>query len=183
MMWFILTIVILVLLVMFVVSQYNGLVKGKNKVRTNWAQIDVQLKRRADLVPNLVETVKGYAAHESGTMEAVIKARNSYVNANSNDEKIAASNELSGALTHLFALSEAYPELKANENFKALQQELTDIEDKIAYARQFYNDSVYEYTNKLEMFPSSIIATIFGFEAYGYYEVEESDKAAPKVKF
>lgn len=175
--------VIVVLLVLFVISQYNGLVKGRNKVKTNWAQIDVQLKKRADLIPNLVETVKGYASHEKGTMEAVIKARNSYVSATSAQDKMEASNQITGALSRLFALSESYPDLKANTNFVALQNELTEIEDKIAFARQFYNDSVYSYTNKLEMFPSSLIASMFSFEAYAYFEVDESDKEVPKVKF
>lgn len=175
--------VIVVLLVIFVISQYNGLVKGRNKVKTNWAQIDVQLKKRTDLIPNLVETVKGYASHEKGTMEAVIQARNSYVTATSAQDKMEASNQISGALSRLFALSESYPDLKANTNFVALQDELTEIEDKIAFARQFYNDSVYSYTNKLEMFPSSLIASMFSFESYAYFEVDESDKEAPKVKF
>jgi len=181
MIWII--IIIIVLLILFVISQYNGLVKSRNKVKTNWAQIDVQLKKRADLIPNLVETVKGYAAHESGTMEAVIKARNSYVSAGSVEDKMASSQQISGALSKLFALSESYPDLKANTNFVALQNQLQEIEDKIAFARQFYNDSVYAYMNKLEMFPSSIIASIFSFEPYGYFEVEETDKEAPKVKF
>lgn len=176
-------IIIIVLLILFVISQYNGLVKGRNKVKTNWAQIDVQLKKRADLLPNLVETVKGYAAHESGTMEAVIKARNSYVSAGSVEDKMEASNQITGALSKLFALSENYPDLKANTNFMSLQNELSEIEDKIAFARQFYNDSVYEYTNKLEMFPSSIIASMFSFEPYAYFEVEDADKEVPEVKF
>lgn len=176
-------IIVIVLLVLFVISQYNGLVKGRNKVKTNWAQIDVQLKKRADLLPNLVETVKGYATHESGTMEAVIKARNSYVSAGSVEDKMEASNQITGALSKLFALSENYPDLKANTNFMSLQNELSEIEDKIAFARQFYNDSVYEYTNKLEMFPSSIIASMFAFEPYAYFEVDETDKEVPKVKF
>lgn len=180
---FIIFIILIVLLVIYVIGQYNGLVKSRNKVRTNWAQIDVQLKKRCDLIPNLVETVKGYAAHEKGTMEAVIKARNSYVNASSIDDKMEANNQVSQALTHLFALSESYPELKANENFKELQDQLVGIEDKIAYARQFYNDSVYSYTNKTEMFPSSIIASMFGFEPFSFYEVEEEDKKNVKVEF
>jgi len=176
-------IAIVILLILFVISQYNGLVKARNRVKTKWAQIDVQLKKRADLIPNLVETVKGYAKHESSTMEAVIKARNSYVSADSIDGKMEASNQITGALSHLFALSESYPDLKANTNFMALQDELINLEDKIAYSRQFYNDTVYSYMNKLEMFPSSIIASIFNFEPYGYFEVDEEDKKNVQVKF
>ena len=180
-MWIIL--IVVVVLALYVMSAYNGLVKERNKVKTNWAQIDVVLKRRNDLIPNLVETVKGYATHEKETLDAVISARNSYMSASLPEEQMKAAGEVSQALNKIIALSEAYPELKANENFKELQKELTQTEDKITYARQFYNDSVYGYQNKLEMFPTNIIANMFGFESYSYYEVDESEKQAPKVKF
>ena len=149
----IIVIAIVALLGLIYVTQYNGLVKLRNKAEAAFAQIDVQLKRRADLIPNLIETVKGYAAHESSVLEAVIHARNKYATANSVEEKIDSANEISGALNKLFALGEAYPDLKANQNFLELQTALKDTEDKIAYARQFYNDDVKQYKNKIEMFP------------------------------
>ena len=176
-------IIIVVLLILYVIATYNGLTKARNKVKTNWAQIDVVLKRRADLIPNLVETVKGYAKHEQDTLDRVMKARNTYMTASLPAEQMKAAGELTQALNKIMALSEAYPDLKANTNFLKLQDELTQTEDKITYARQFYNDSVYSYQNKLEMFPSNIIANLFGFEAFGYFEIDESDKAAPKVNF
>ncbi len=179
----IIIIVVVVLLVLYVISTYNSLTRAKNKARTNWAQIDVVLKRRADLIPNLVEIVKGYAKHEKEALESVIKARNTYVSASLPEEQMKAAGEFTKALNKIMALSEAYPDLKANDNFMELQAELMETEDKITYARQFYNDSVYSYQNKLEMFPSNIIARIFGFEEYGFFEVDENDKAAPKVKF
>ena len=155
-MWWIIIIVILVLLVLYVIGAYNGLVMARNKVKDQWAQIDVQLKKRVDLIPNLVETVKGYAKHEKGTLEAVINARNAFASANTPAEEIEANNQITGALNKLFALSESYPELKANENFLSLQTDLKDIEEKISYARQFYNDTVLSYNNKVEMFPSNL---------------------------
>jgi LemA protein len=179
----IIVIVVILLLVVFVVSQYNGLVKSRNKVKNNWSQIDVQLKKRADLIPNLVETVKGYANHEKSTLEAVMNARNSYVHANGFNDKVEATQNMNSALSRLFALSESYPDLKANSNFKELQKELTEVEDKIAFARQFYNDAVYSYMNQIQMFPSNIIASIFNFEEYSYFEVEEKDKENVKVEF
>jgi len=175
--------VIVVLLILYVISTYNSLTKAKNKVKTNWAQIDVVLKRRADLIPNLVETVKGYAKHEQGTLDSVMKARNAYMTASAPDAKMQAAGELTQALNKIMAISEAYPDLKANTNFMELQAELTETEDKITFARQFYNDSVYSYQNKLEMFPSNIIAGLFNFESYGYFEVDEDDKKMPEVKF
>lgn len=175
--------VIVVLLILFVISNYNSLVQLRNKVRNQWSQIDVVLKNRADLIPNLVETVKGYAGHESETLEAVISARNSYVTASTPEDQMKASGEISGALSRLFALSESYPDLKANTNFLDLQSKLTDTEDKIRFARQFYNDAVNKYNNKVEMFPSNIIAGMFHFELAKLFEASEADKEVPQVKF
>ena len=176
-------IVILVVLAVFVMSTYNGLVQLRNKVRDQFSQIDVQLKRRADLIPNLVETVKGYAKHESDTLESVIQARNSYANAKTDDEKIKASKDLTAGISKIFALAENYPELKANENFLDLQGQLKEVEDKISYARQFFNDSVLMYNNKIEMFPSNIIASMFNFKKESFFEANEADRENVKVKF
>ncbi len=151
----IIVIIVVVILVAFLIISYNGLVRSRNQVENAWSQIDVQLKRRIDLIPNLVETVKGYAAHERETLEAVVDARNSAIAAPDTPAAQAEANDmLSGALRQLFALSEAYPDLKANQNFLALQEELTATEGRVAYARQFYNDSVLTYDNKLESFPT-----------------------------
>ena len=174
---------ILVLLAFYVIGVYNKLVNARNKVDNQFSQVDIQLKRRADLIPNLVETVKGYAKHEEGTLTAVIEARNKAVSANSINEKVDANNELTGALNKLFALSEAYPELKANENFMSLQNDLKETEDKITYARQFYNDSAMGFNNLVEMFPSNIVAGIFNFKKYEFFKALEEEKEAPKVKF
>ena len=174
---------ILVLLGLVYVTQYNGLVKLRNKAEAAFAQIDVQLKRRADLIPNLIETVKGYAAHESSVLEAVIHARHQYTTATTVEEKIESANEISGALGKLFALGEAYPDLKANQNFLELQTALKETEDKIAYARQFYNDDVKQYKNKIEMFPSNIVAGIAGFKPMPYYEINEAERENVSVKF
>ena len=179
----IVVIVILVLLVLFVISTYNSLVGLRNKVKDQWAQIDVLLKRRTDLIPNLVETVKGYASHEKETLENVIAARNKVVASKTTEEEIKSNGELSAALGRLMAISESYPELKANTNFLDLQNNLKDTEDKIQYARQFYNDSVLNYKNKLEMFPSNIIAGIFGFKPEAFFEADEASKEVPKVQF
>ena len=174
---------ILVVLAGYVISVYNKLINQRNKVENQWSQIDIQLKRRADLIPNLVETVKGYAKHEEGTFKAVVEARNKAVNAGTVNEKIEANNELSGALTKLFALAEAYPELKANENFLKLQEDLKETEDKITYARQFYNDAAMTYNNLIQMFPSNIVAGMFGFKKYDFFKATEEEKETPKVKF
>ena len=174
---------ILVLLFIYVISVYNGLVSLKNKVKDSWSQIDVLLKRRSDLIPNLVETVKGYASHEKETLENIIQARNNFNSASSKEDEIKANNEITGALTKLFALSEAYPDLKANQNFLSLQNDLKDTEDKISISRQFYNDSVLKYKNKLEMFPSNIIASLFKFKPESFFEIAENDKEVPKVQF
>ena len=176
-------IVVLVLLILYVISTYNGLVSLRNKKDDQWSQIDVQLKRRADLIPNLVEIVKGYAKHESETLEKVIEARNTYMTAKTPEEEMKASGEVTQALNKLLALSEAYPELKANENFLGLQKDVSDTEDKISYARQFYNDSVLTYNNKVQMFPSNLVAGMFHFTKATFYEVSDSDKEEPKISF
>jgi len=182
--WLWILLAIVLVLGAYVASVYNKLVSNRNKVKDGWAQIDVQLKRRADLIPNLVETVKGYAKHEKDTFEEVIKARNSFNTATTVEEEIEANNQITGALNRLFALSEAYPELKANENFLSLQNDLKDAEEKISYARQFYNDIVMNYNNAVEMFPSNIIAGMFNFKQEKFFEVEnEKEKEAPKVSF
>lgn len=182
-MWIIILIAVVAIIVLFVINTYNTLVGLRNKVKDQWAQIDVQLKRRFDLIPNLVETVKGYAKHESSTLEAVVKARNTYLSASTPEAQMKADGELTQAITKLFALSEAYPELKANENFKQLQSELTSTEDKISYARQFYNDIVMKYNNKIEMFPSNIVAGMFNFKAQAFFEVNEEERQNVKVQF
>lgn len=172
------------LLVVFIIVSYNGLVRRRNQVDNAWSQVDVQLKRRLDLVPNLVETVKGYAAHEKSTLEAVITARNAAVAAGPGPAAQGqADNMLSGALRQLFALSEAYPDLKANQNFLALQEELTSTESRVAYARQFYNDSVLGYHNKLDTFPTVLIAKMGNFPHREFFEAEDAARTAPTVKF
>lgn len=175
--------VVVVLLLLYIAGTYNKLVHLRNLVKDQWAQIDVLLKRRADLIPNLVETVKGYASHEKETLDAVISARNKAVSATTPEEEMKANGELTGALNRLFALTEAYPELKANTNFMDLQNNLKETEDKIAYARQFYNDAVLKYKNKLEMFPSNIIAGLFHFQKEAFFEATETEKEVPKVQF
>ena len=182
-MWIIILIAVVAIIVLFVINTYNTLVGLRNKVKDQWAQIDVQLKRRFDLIPNLVETVKGYAKHESDTLEAVVKARNTYLSASTPEAQMKADGELTQAITKLFALSEAYPELKANENFKQLQSELTSTEDKISYARQFYNDIVMKYNNKIEMFPSNIVAGMFNIKTQAFFEVNEEERQNVKVQF
>ena len=174
---------ILLLLVGYVVGIYNKLVNARNKVENQFSQVDIQLKRRADLIPNLVEVVKGYAKHEKETLTEVVEARNKAVSAGTVNEKIDANNALTGALNKLFALAEAYPELKANENFISLQADLKETEDKITYARQFYNDSAMNFNNLVQMFPSNIVAGIFGFKKFEYFKIDEKEKETPKVKF
>lgn len=180
-MWIIIGIV--VILILFVIGTYNSLISLRNKKDDQWSQIEVQLKRRADLIPNLVETVKGYAKHEKDTLEAVINARNKAVSATNATEEMQANNELTGALTKLFALAESYPELKANTNFMDLQANLKDTEDKISFARQFYNDTVLKYKNKLEVFPSNLVAGIFGFKPEPFFEASATERETPKVQF
>ena len=174
---------IVLILVIWFFATYNKLISLRNKKDDQWSQIEVQLKRRADLIPNVVETVKGYAKHEKGTFEEVIKARNTYVSAKTPEEEMKASGAVTEALSKLFALSENYPELKANQNFLSLQNDLKDTEDKISYARQFYNDSVLTYNNKVEMVPSNILANMTGFKKASFFETDEKDKEAPKVSF
>lgn len=174
---------IILILVIWFLGTYNKLISLRNKKDDQWSQIEVQLKRRADLIPNVVETVKGYAKHEKGTFEEVINARNTYVSAKTPEEEMKASGAVTEALSKLFALSENYPELKANQNFLSLQNDLKDTEDKISYARQFYNDSVLTYNNKVEMVPSNIVANMTGFKKASFFETDEKDKEAPKVSF
>ena len=181
--WWIILIIVLVLIILWAISVYNSLVALRNRVKDQWAQIDVQLKRRFDLIPNLVETVKGYTKHESETLEAVIKARNTYVSATLPEDQMKADGELTKAISKLFALTESYPELKANTNFQALQQELTETESKIASGRQFYNDTVMVYNNKVAMVPSNIIASLFKFEKEAFFEANETERQNVQVKF
>ena len=182
-MWLIITIVVLLLLILSIIGMYNNLVSLKMRVKNAWAQIDTQLKRRFDLIPNLVETVKGYAAHEQGTLEKVIAARNSYATASTIEDKAAANNELSKTLKSIFALSESYPDLKANTKFMALQTELTGTEDKIAYSRQFYNDTVQMYNTAIMKFPANIIAGMFGYKEEPFFQIDEAQKEPVKVQF
>ena len=182
-MWLIITIVVLLLLILSIIGMYNNLVSLKMRVKNAWAQIDTQLKRRFDLIPNLVETVKGYAAHEQGTLEKVIAARNSYATASTIEDKAAANNELSKTIKSIFALSESYPDLKANTNFMALQTELTGTEDKIAYSRQFYNDTVQMYNTAIMKFPANIIAGMFGYKEEPFFQIDEAQKEPVKVQF
>ena len=176
-------VIIIVLLLIYVVSTYNKLVNLRNKVKDSWAQIEVLLKRRYDLIPNLVETVKGYAKHEKETLDAVINARNSAVGAKTTEEEMKAAGEVSNALGRLIAISESYPELKANENFMDLQNNLKETEDKISFSRQFYNDVVLTYKNKIEMFPSNLVAGIFGFKEEPFFEASEEERKNVQVKF
>lgn len=175
--------VVITVIVLAVVALYNRLILLRNRVDNAWAQIDVQLKRRYDLIPNIVETVKGYAAHEKGTFDAVIQARSAAMNAQGVVAQGEAENALTGTLKSLFALAEAYPELKANQNFLSLQTELSETEGKIAYARQFYNDSVMSFNTAIQSFPANVIAGMFGFVAKEYFEAEAAADEAPKVQF
>jgi LemA protein len=180
---FIILAVVALVVVLFVVL-YNGLVRSRNQVDNSWSQVDVQLKRRLDLIPNLVETVKGYASHEKSTFEAVINARSAAMAAAPTPgAQSQADNVLSGALRQLFALSEAYPDLKANQNFLAMQEELTSTESRVAYARQFYNDSVLGYHNKLDTFPTVLVAKMGNFPRREFFEAEDAARTAPTVKF
>jgi LemA protein len=183
MFWLILVIVLVVLAALFVLYLYNGLISKRNRVENAWSQIDVQLKRRLDLIPNLVETVKGYAAHERGTLDAVVQARNAAMSASGPVAAAQAENQITGALRQLFALSEAYPDLKANQNFLELQEELSATEGRVAYARQFYNDSVLSYNTAIQKFPASLIANRMGFRPREYFEAEEGARQAPTVEF
>ncbi len=179
----IIVIVIVVLILLYLVSTYNNLVSLRNKVKDQWSQIDVVLKNRNDLIPNVVETVKGYAKHEKETLNAVIEARNKATSATTNEEEMKASGEVTQALGRLFALAESYPDLKANQNFMDLQANLKEIEEKIRFARQFYNDTVLTYKNKIEMFPSNIVANMFGFKPETFFEATEEERKNVQVKF
>ncbi len=175
--------VVIVLLILWVVSAYNRLVSLSVRVDNGWAQIDVQLKKRFDLIPNLVETVKGYAAHEKSTFEEVTKWRSAAMNAKTPEEAMQNNNRLSRAIANLFATAEQYPDLKANQNFLDLQNQLRDIEGKIAVSRQFYNDTAMKFNEYVMHFPSNLIAASFHFGLKHYFEAAETDKAAPQVKF
>jgi LemA protein len=177
--------VVVFLLFLFLII-YNGLVRRRNQVKNSWAQIDVQLKRRHDLIPNLVETAKGYMKHERETLEAVTNARNlaQQVSSAGAGERAKAEGELSSVLSRLLAVVENYPDLKANQNFLALQEELASTENKISFSRQYYNDSVLKYNNQTQMFPSNIIASMTGFKASEFFEVTlAAEREAPKVSF
>ncbi len=175
-------IVLLIIAVIFILL-YNRIIVLKNRVDNAWAQIEVQLKRRADLIPNLVETVKGYASHEKEVFEKVTKARSAILSAKTPREYAQAEGELTSALKTLFAVAEAYPELKANANFQELQKQLEETENKIAYARQFYNDTVLMYNNAIETFPGIVFAKLFNLQRKEFFEIEETERKAPKVSF
>ena len=174
---------LVVVLLLYVIVTYNGLVRLRNRIQNAWAQIDVQLRRRYDLIPNLVETVKGYAAHERQTFEAVTQARANAINASGVGEQAQAENMISGALKSLFAVSEAYPDLKANQNFLSLQEELSGTEGRIAYARQYYNDAVLRMNTKIQSFPSNILAGMFGFKEHEYFEADDTSRGPVSVQF
>ncbi|PIZ63934.1 hypothetical protein COY16_00610 [Candidatus Roizmanbacteria bacterium CG_4_10_14_0_2_um_filter_39_13] len=173
----------LLLIAMYLITTYNGLVILKTRIQEAFSGIDVQLKRRADLIPNLVETIKGYAKHEKEVFENVTKARSALMTAESVHDKAQADNMLTGALKSLFAVSEAYPELKANENFKDLQSQLADTEDKVAYSRQFYNSNVLDFNAKIQMFPTNLFAGMLGFTAFEFFKADEADRKKVDVKF
>ncbi|MEI6157280.1 MAG: LemA family protein [Atribacterota bacterium] len=175
--------VVLIIVAFYLISLYNRLVVLKNKVDNSWAQVEVQLKRRYDLIPILVETVKGYAAHEKDVFENVARARQMAIQAQGPTEKGQAENQLTQALRQLFAVVEAYPLLRANENFTQLQGELSETENKIAYARQFYNDTVFMYNSSIEKFPANIFANMFGYQRRNLFEVQGEEREAVKVKF
>jgi LemA protein len=175
--------VVVVLLLLFVAATYNRFVRGKNRVENAWAQVEVQLKRRWDLIPNLVETVKGYAAHEQGTFEAVTEARAGAQRATTPQQTAAAEGVLGQALGRLFAVAEAYPELKADANFRQLQDELSETENRIAVSRQIYNDATLTYNNSIQVFPGVLIAGPFGFTAKEFFETDAAQREAPDVSF
>ena len=180
----IITIIVFTIFILWIIGIFNSFVRLRNEVKNAWAQIDVQLKRRTDLIPNLINTVKGYAKHEKETFENVTKARTAMINAGGDVKATAkAENMLTGALKSVFAVAESYPELKANENFLQLQEELTGTENKVAATRRYYNDMVMEYNTKRESFPSNTIANIFNFDAKDLFEIEEKEKEVPKVQF
>ena len=175
--------IVVLLTVGWFISVYNTLVKLRNRVQNSWAQIDVQLKRRFDLIPNLVETVKGYAAHEKDVLEKVTQARSMVQSAQSLEQRQQAENMLTDTLRSLFAVAEAYPQLQANQNFMELQRELSDLEAKIAFARQFFNDTTMNYNTEIQSFPNNILAGMFNFQAMPYFQVDEVQRQAVQVKF
>jgi len=181
MMW--IPIAILLFVAVYVWSLYNGLIISSTQVSEAWSQIDVQLKRRMDLIPNIVESVKGFAKHEKSIFENVSKARSALMSADTPDKSAKANDMLSGALKSLFAVAENYPQLKANENFLHLQKEISDTEDKVAYARQFYNSIVRDFNVKVKIFPNSILANSFGFKEKSFFEVQETERQSVKVQF
>jgi len=174
---------VVIVAILWIVAKYNQLVSLRNRIENAWSQIDVQLKRRYDLIPNLVETVKGYAAHEKGVFENVAQARSAMMNAQGVAQQGEAQNQITGALKSLFAVAEAYPELKANENFRMLQEELSGTESKIAYARQFYNDNVMSYNTLIQSFPANMIASSFGFKEHEYFPMDDVARESVKVQF
>jgi LemA protein len=174
---------LIVILALLFVGTYNSLIVLRNRIKEALSGIDVQLKRRTDLIPNLVETVKGYAKHEKEVFENVTKARTSLMSAGNVHDKAEANNQLTGALKTLFAVAESYPELKASENFKDLQRQLEDTEDKIAYSRQFYNSNVLEYNTRIQVFPTNILANMFGFNEYEFFQAAEEERKKVEVKF
>jgi LemA protein len=183
--WIVLGVVVLA--VLWVIMIYNGLVTMRQRVNQSFADVDVQLRQRHDLIPNLVETVKGYAAHERGTLEAVVKARNAAIGAQTTDDKVAAENMLTGALRQMFALAEAYPDLKANQNFQQLQTEIADIENKLAAARRFFNNAVADYNGGIQQFPAVLFAAMLGFTPRDFFDLGDQravlEAAPPPVKF
>src|SRR5829696_6207284 len=183
MLWAIVLGVIVVLLLIVVVAMYNRLVRRRKRAENSWAQVDVQLRRRYDLIPNLVESVKGYAAHERATFDEVTRARTAAQEATTVREQAQAENALTAAIGRLFAVAEAYPELRATENFQQLQQQLTDVEQKIAVSRQVFNDTVLTYNNAIQTVPTNVIAGMFNFEPRTFFEIEDPAREAPRVQF
>lgn len=175
--------IVVVLIVLFTIITYNNLIKAKNNVENSFSQIDTQLQRRFDLIPNLVETVKGISEHEKEIVEKISASRTGYMNANTSGEKLEMNNQLTSSLRSLFAIVENYPEVKANENFSKLQDELSKTEDKVMYSRQFYNDAVTIYNNKLQVFPNNIVGAIFGFKKETLFNVDKETREVPKVQF
>ncbi len=181
--WVVVIAAVVILLLLIAITMYNRLVRLRNRSENAWAQVDVQLKKRYDLIPNLVETVKGYAAHEKGTFEEVTKARTAAQQAQGVQQQAAAENVLTSALGRLFAVAEAYPQLRATENFQQLQAQLSDVEQNIAVSRQVYNDTVLTYDNAIQSVPTNIFANMFNFKARQYFEIEAAAREAPRVQF
>lgn len=176
-------IIILVVLILYIILKFNQLVSYRNRIENAWSQIDVQLKRRYDLIPNLINTVKGYVKHEKETLKELTEARTRFMNAANMTEKAKTTNQISAALKTIFAVAENYPNLKANENFKMLQEELAGTESKIAYARQFYNDNVLSLNEALQRFPTNVIGSLFGFSPREYFKTSEAESKPVKVQF